>query len=52
VSGVWEKGEGWTAIYRLKLWTCQPYAAGGSDGTTTLSGVFWLFVLGIEPWSL
>jgi hypothetical protein len=46
---VWEKGEGWAAIYRLKLWTCQPSAAGGK---ATLAGCFWLFVLGIGPWSL
>jgi hypothetical protein len=39
-SGVWEKEEGWAAIYRLKLWTCKPSAAGGSDGRATLGGVF------------
>jgi hypothetical protein len=35
-----EKKRAGAAIYRVKLWTCQLAAAGGSARVMTLGGVF------------
>jgi hypothetical protein len=51
--GVWEKGEGWAAIYRAgALEHCSQCPTAGRCTLLTLDGRFCLFFVGFGSWSL